>query len=170
MSITKILKKKLYFQWVFYEGDCYLFGLDPFTGPLKKLPDMTDVGRQRMKKWGAAYLPLIMGEGEGDITVWDDFYSKLCDDIKEKRRQCPGKNFVISQAVYTRRARHVIRNIFGEELTFVILRLSNKLQVERLSKRVLEQGKEVDEELKGRLAAVTRGFEEKQEGRSSVLR
>ena len=119
----------------------------------------------------------------------------------------------------------MIRNIFGEELTFVILRLSNKLQVggsfqnsqehpkngkmsfdqvERLSKRVLEQGKEVlfsqlcitflflfslsqnssyhysnlrsrtntkirsyidknmfqvDEELKGRLAAVTRGFE-----------
>ena len=119
----------------------------------------------------------------------------------------------------------MIRNIFGEELTFVILRLSNKLQVggafqnsqehpkngkmsfdqvERLSKRALEQGKEVlfsqlcitflflfslsqnssyhysnlrsrtntkirsyidknmfqvDEELKGRLAAVTRGFE-----------
>ena len=116
----------------------------------------------------------------------------------------------------------MIRNIFGEELTFVILRLSNKLQVggtfqehpknekmnfdqvERMSKRALEQGKEVlfsqlcvtflflfclsqnssyhfsnlrsrtntkirsyidknifqvDEELKGRLAAVTRGFE-----------
>ena len=92
VSVTKIQKNKLYFQWVFYEGDCYLFGLDPFTGPLKKwiwqkysrlkditlkilftnviqmhrapttvnrLPDMTDVGRQRMKKWGAAYLPLI---------------------------------------------------------------------------------------------------------------
>ena len=26
----------LYFQWVFYEGDCYLYGLDPFSGPLKK--------------------------------------------------------------------------------------------------------------------------------------
>ena len=25
---------------------------------------------------------LLQGEGEGDITVWDDFYSKLCDDIK----------------------------------------------------------------------------------------
>ena len=24
-----------------------------------RLPNMTDVGRQRMKKWGAAYLPLI---------------------------------------------------------------------------------------------------------------
>ena len=26
---------------------------------VNRLPDMTDVGRQRMKKWGAAYLPLI---------------------------------------------------------------------------------------------------------------
>ena len=26
----------LYFQWAFYEGDCYLYGLDPFSGPLKK--------------------------------------------------------------------------------------------------------------------------------------
>merc|ERR1719341_1520603 len=150
-------------QWIFYEGDCYLCGLDPFSGPLKKLPELSDMGKQRMKAWGAAYLPLIKGNGEGDIEVWDEFYSQLCEDIQEKRQQHVRKSFVISQAVYTRRARDVIRNILGKDLNFAILQINSDLQVERMCVRAMEQGKEVDEELKDRLTSATKGFEAKQE-------
>jgi len=150
-------------QWAFYEGDCYLYGLDPFSGPLKKLPELSAVGKERMKAWASAYLPLIKGEGEGDIKVWDEFYSQLCQDIKEKREQNIGKNFVVSQAVYTRRARDLIRNILGNDVTFAILQIDNELQVERMCQRAVEQGREVNEEMKGRLSRASKGFEEKQE-------
>ena len=35
-------------------------------------------------------------------VVWDKFYFAMCDDIKRERRVSEGKNFVVSQAVYTR--------------------------------------------------------------------
>ena len=45
---------------------------------------------------------MLQGKGEGNHAVWDKFYFAMCDDIKRERRVSEGKNFVVSQAVYTR--------------------------------------------------------------------
>ena len=42
------------------------------------------------------------GRGEDKPEVWDKFYQAMCDDIKRERKRSKGKNFVVTQAVYTR--------------------------------------------------------------------
>ena len=47
------------------------------------------------------------GRGEENHEVWDKFYQAMCDDIKRERKRSEGKNFVVTQAVYTRFISHI---------------------------------------------------------------
>ena len=87
----------------------------------------------------------MQGRGEENPEVWDKFYIAMCDDIKRERSLSKGKNFVVTQAVYTRfisrippieistlmfrRQRDVIKRELGPELTFVILNIGRDLLV-----------------------------------------
>ena len=75
---------------------------------------------------------IAQGEGEGDTGVWDAFYLALCWDILRVVEENPSRSVVVSQAVYTRRARDVIRGILGDNLTFLILDIEPELQVETM--------------------------------------
>ena len=50
---------------------------------------------------------IAQGRGEENPEVWDKFYIAMCDDIKRERKQSRGKNFVVTQAVYTRSVSHI---------------------------------------------------------------
>ena len=65
--------------------------------------------------------------------MWDAFYTALCLDILRVVEGNPGRSVVVSQAVYTRRARDVIRGILGDSFTFLILDIEPELQVEMVA-------------------------------------
>jgi hypothetical protein len=69
-----------------------------------------------------------------DSTVWEKFYSSLCADIIEERSRFFGRDFVVSQSVYTAESRELIR-LMIPDVKFVVLKISKEQQSVRLCQR-----------------------------------
>ena len=103
-------------SWVVhYEGDCFLFGLNPFVRK-------------------------TAGDGEGWTTFADDLmfceevYDELCDNILMEQVQCAG-DWVVSQGIYSRARRDQVRKRLVGRLRLVVLEMDLALLVRRLHKR-----------------------------------
>ena len=124
------------------------------------------------------YLNIYEGKQPNQLLA-ENFYVLLCEDIIKERLKLGG-NWVINQAVYTRKSRDVIRDIFGEEFKFVILLMDPELQAQRLGKRCTigfgEAGKlsgevseDAMEEAKKEMTKFTKGFEAVQPDEPNTL-
>merc|ERR1711874_291821 len=151
-STAKLLQKEEGF--IYYEGDCFVFGLNPYVGAAPKgttafgTKALSGISKERTDVCRTAvfdgYRKLLDGHNVDD-QIWEDFYDLLCKDVLEERAKLGGK-WVIAQAVYTRTARDIIRRKMGKDLILVVLETEEKdLQVERLAKRSLGN-EEVSEE------------------------
>jgi len=146
-TASKMLQEKE--GYVFYEGDCFLFGLNPFVGsspkgasyygtkPLKEIPVERKEAAKRMLEEG--YGKKLKGE-DVPPEIWQNFYQMMCQDIKVQRGRIGG-NWVVAQALYTKEARNTVAKELGRELTIYVLETDDpELQVERLCKRTVEDG------------------------------
>ena len=134
--------------FIYYEGDCFILGLNPYVGASPKgamqfgtkalsgIPqERTDVCRLTLTD---GYTKLRKGE-EVDEKIWEDFYELLCQDILREREKLGGK-WVVAQAVYTRSARDIVRRKMGDDLIIVVLETDeDDLQIERLAKRAAKK-------------------------------
>jgi len=153
-TTAKMLQEKKGF--VNYEGDCFLFGLNPFVGsapkgpshwgtkPLKNIPEERKVASKKMMSEG--YMKKLKGEDVPE-EVWENFYKLMCANILALKEKIGGK-WVVNQAVYTRQGRDTIVKELGQEAVMFVLEAEDpEIQVERLCKRSLEEGSgEVTEE------------------------
>jgi len=153
-TTAKILQAEEGF--VFYEGDCFMFGLNPYVGAapegltqfgtkaLSGIPkERTEVCRVTLVE---GYTKLLKGE-EVDDKIWEDFYNLLCKDILKERKKLGG-NWVVTHAVYTRTARDIIRRKMGDGLVLVVLETEEEdLQIERLARRASRKERLTADEL-----------------------
>lgn len=135
-------------DYVYYEGDCFMFHLNPYTdtvpngagGGTPLLPErLKDLPAERnatcKRALNEGFLKIVHGR-DVPFSIWEDFYLELCADVKrERERLGPGWNFVVAQAVYTRQARDLIRDQLGPDLSLVVLDVDKELQAERLAGR-----------------------------------
>lgn len=135
-------------NFIFYEGDCFMFHLNPYRdtapngagGGSPLLPErLKGIPRGRIQVCKRALNDGFMKISQGasvDFSVWADFYKELCADVlRERERLGPGWNFVIANAVYTVQTRDLVRQILGPELKFVVLDIDVELQSERIASR-----------------------------------
>ena len=125
--------------FVYYEGDCFMSNKNPYL-PLqdnsaidaliaaKALRGIPNARKEAMgtalKEWSK------FKKGEEDYNL-EEFYTLLCDNIITERERVGG-DWVVAQAVPTRKLRELVRSILGPDLVFVVLDLEKGLQEERL--------------------------------------
>jgi len=167
-TTAKILQEKE--EFVNYEGDCFMMGLNPYVGAapqgfsyfgtrsLSGIPqDRKDICKMAMEK---GYKEILKGNPV-DPKVWEDFYTLLCDDILRERRKLGG-GWVVGQGIYTKTAREVVRKRLGDDLTMIVLEDGENIQVERLAARALGSGEISQEARKAaeeRMATISGGHE-----------
>lgn len=134
-------------NWAAYEGDCFLFHLNPYTDtPPNGVPGrgwrperFAGVPADEIvacKRALQGLKEICSGATVDCAMVWAPFYRALCADvIRERARLGPGWNLVVSQAVFTREARDLVRSLLGPNLRFVVLDIPIDLQAERLCAR-----------------------------------
>ena len=140
--------------FVNYEGDCFIMGCNPYLGASEKgfselgTKVLSGIPKQRVDicqdVLDKGYAELLEGNYV-DPKIWETFYNLICKDVRREREKLGGR-WVVNQALYTRYARDLIRRNFGDDLTIVALESGEeKLQVDRISSRMLGEG-EVSEE------------------------
>ncbi len=154
-------------DWVGYEGDCFLFHLNPYTD---SPPNGVPGGGWRPERFAGVppdeivackhalqgLKEIVSGDTVDCTMVWAPFYRALCADVlRERTRLGPGWNMVVSQAVFTREARDLVRGLLGPDLCLVILDIPVDLQAERLAARFKMRSTEA---VKG-MERFCRGFE-----------
>ena len=94
--------------------------------------------REKLKSLEKEWWKLIRGE---DYNL-DDFYALMCDNILSERRRVGG-DWVVAQAVPTKKLRDLIKSKLGPDLVFVVLNLKKDHQLERLGPRSATLGEEL---------------------------
>jgi len=159
--------------FVHYEGDGFLFGSNPYPGAAPKgftflgtryLSGISDNRKTVCQQAAEGYNKIMKGE-ETQFSTWEGFYSLMCDEIIREREKLGG-DWVISQAVYTREARDLIRERLGPGLRFVLLDMDPELQAIRCAKRRGSNSEntsaEAFEQAKKDCLKRTKGYERKQ--------
>ena len=138
--------------FVYYEGDAWMSHKNPYlplgedsamdalmvARQLRGVPKETkDVCANAMKEWGK----VMKGEVDYDLEA---FYSLMCDNILYERKRLGG-DWVVAQAVPTRKLRDLIKAKLGPDLQFMVLNLDKDYQEERLKPRFDLLGKEFAE-------------------------
>ena len=78
----------------------------------------------------------MIGEGKcKDIEEKLDPYLELLANHIIKERQRLGGDFVVAQAIFSRKQRKMLQDIIGPDLVFMVMNMSKESQVERLKKR-----------------------------------
>lgn len=128
--------------FVYYEGDCFMSNKNPYlppadnsaidalieARPLRGIPSKRkEVLGQAMKEWSKFK--------KGEDYNLEDFYTLLCENIV-KERQRVGGDWVVAQAVPTRKLRELVRSLLGQELVFVVLDLDEDLLQKKLKPRL----------------------------------
>ena len=132
--------------YVYYEGDGFMFGLNPYTPANESEPSLAArVQHPLIGKGMHERKRVIDNFGEnfnaalGDYTkvnrsIVDEFLTSLADDISKERRRLGG-DWIVAFAVPDIMSRNLLRELLGEGLVFVVLHLSPELQEERLAGR-----------------------------------
>jgi len=130
--------------WIFYEGDGFFLGFNPYVFPNESQVDA------RSEK------PALIGPGMGwrgltvlgwlinqdqlgknqtkDTAPTDRFYQLMAEDILKERNRVGG-DWIVAFALGKRREREVVRKVLGEDLLFVVLDISLDLVKKRLAGR-----------------------------------
>ena len=132
------------FGFVYYEADAFMGHVNPYI-PLTVEEPIIAIATQNFLK-GVTQdradaitngidcgLNMISGK-EYDIQKFYGFYSFLCKDIEREQKRIGG-DWVVSQAVASRRMRDHIRTRLGDNLIFVILDMSKEDQLSRIKAR-----------------------------------
>lgn len=128
--------------FVYYEGDCFMSNKNPYL-PLQDnsaidaliaAKSLRGVPQARKEAMGTALKEWSkFRKGEEDYNL-EEFYTLLCANIIHERERVGG-DWVVAQAVPTRKLRELVRSKLGPDLVFVILELETGLQEERLKPR-----------------------------------
>jgi len=148
-TTAKLLQKKEGF--VNYEGDCFIYGLNPYVGAAPEgssffgTRNLSGISQKRKDVCKASiekgYTEIFKGNSV-DPKIWEDLYDLICEDILKGRAKIGG-DWVVGQAVYTKAAREYIGKKLGADLTMVVLESGEEnLQLDRLATRVLSLGAE----------------------------
>ena len=131
-------------DWIFYEGDGFFLGFNPYVFPNESQVDARSekpalVG-PGMSTRGAAvggYLSnqhLLETNQTTDRSPTNYFFRLMAEDIKKERARVGG-DWVVAYAIEKRSDRDIFREVLGEDLIFVVLDISFDLVKERLSGR-----------------------------------
>jgi len=138
--------------FVYYEGDAWMSHKNPYlplgedsaidalmvAKQLRGVPkEIKKVVANAMKEWGK----VMKGEVDYDL---EPFYSLMCENILHERKRLGG-DWVVAQAVPTRKLRDLIKSKLGPDLQFMVLNLDKDYQAERLKPRFDLLGKEFAE-------------------------
>ena len=128
--------------FVYYEGDCFLSNKNPYL-PLQDnsaidaliaAKSLRGIPKARKEAMGTALKEWSkFRKGEEHYNL-EEFYTLLYDNITQERERVGG-DWVVAQAVPTRKLRELVRSRLGPALVFVVLELEKGLQEERLKPR-----------------------------------
>ena len=128
--------------WIFYEGDGFLLGFNPYVFPNESQVDARSekpalIGPGMAKRGEALSAFFVNQEALGsnattDRSATDRYFTLMAEDIKRERARVGG-DWVVSFAVKRRKDRDVFRKVLGEQLVCVVLDISLDLVKERLS-------------------------------------
>ena len=131
-------------NWVYYEGDGFLVGFNPYVFPNESQvdarsdkPALFGPGMSaRNAAVGAYWYNQILLETNQttDRSPTNYFYRLMAEDIKKERARVGG-DWVVAYAMNKRTDRDVFREVLGKEVVFVVLDISFDLVKERLSGR-----------------------------------
>jgi len=171
-TTTTYIKEKAGF--VLYEGDCFMFGVNPYVGASAKGPSfwgnkmlrgISDERKEVCKKvMEVGYKKLMEGQ-EAPFSIWEDFYGMMCQEILAEREKIGG-DWIINQGVYTKEARDLIRIKLGSQLKFVFFDMDPDLQAARLANREKGTGEITEEVLEAKKQEClkrTRGYQRRQD-------
>jgi len=166
--------------FVHYEGDCFIYGINPFVGAAPQgssifgprvLRGVSEERKAVCQRAFDGYKNLFLKGQEADSSIWEDLYSMMCDEISGEREKIGG-DWLINQGVYKRAARDQIRKKLGKEVKFVFLDMDPELQATRLAKREKGDGditEEVREIKRKECQKRTFGYERKQDDEPNSL-
>ena len=131
-------------SWIFYEGDGFMLGHNPYVFPNESVVDVRSekpalIGagmRERM----FATLGFLNNQRmwEKDDTVdrspTERFYHLMAEDIKKERKRVGG-DWIVAFAMSRRSDRDIFREVLGDDLLYVVLDISLDLVKKRLAGR-----------------------------------
>ena len=130
--------------WVYYEADCFANSVNPFIPLDEDEPSMAQMKQKAIKGRDIEMVETIKDcfpEFEKmvknmpyDAELVKPFFRTLAKDIV-KHKQRLGGNFAVAQAVPTRVFRDCIKEIFGPQGIFVVLRLAKETNAKRVAGR-----------------------------------
>jgi len=142
-STTGLLLSKIA-GYVYYEADCFMNGANPYLPPDSKEPTI-DAMKQKPLKGISKKREETIADGLVDLLAWleggqhdmrkiEEFYKEMCEDLVRERMRMGG-DWVVAQAVPTRRIRDMMKKLLGPDVIFVVLRMSSEDQKERVKQR-----------------------------------
>jgi len=142
--------------YVYYEGDGFMFGLNPYTPANASEPSLATHNQHPLVGEGMHQRKMIIDNMNknfdaaiGDFskverTNVDAFLNALADDINNERRRVGG-DWIIAYAIPDILSRNILKNLLGDNMVFVIMELSPELQRKRLSDRTPNESEMVDQ-------------------------
>jgi len=140
-------------DWIFYEGDGFMLGFNPYVFPNESQVDARSekpalfgpgmAARKAARSGFFANWDLLGKNLTTDRSQINHFLRLMAEDIKKEKARVGG-DWVVAFAMATRKDRDVFREVLGDDVIFVVLDISFDLVKERLSGR-----SESDEHLAG---------------------
>ena len=117
-------------KWVYYEGDGFLFGYNPFMSPNESPVDAQSektalIGPGMALRWEA-----IKSSWTNQQPATDRCYRMMAEDIKRERERVGG-DWVVASHIEDRCLRDIFREVLDDAI-FVVLEISYDLVKERL--------------------------------------
>jgi len=131
-------------QVTYYEADSFMNHMNPYVSTNVDEPSLAMMSQKFLKGIPQEridcvatglnpFMDFIEGR-EYDLEKVCGFYGAMSKDIANEQKRIGG-DFVIAQAVPTRKIRDFIRKQMGENLIFVVLHMTKEDQMERIVKR-----------------------------------
>ena len=132
--------------YVYYEGDGFLFGVNPYVPPAAEQPSVATgkqaplVGpgmharRDAVAAFGQQFDVALGDYSRVDREGVEAFLTAMCEDIQAERARLGG-DWAVAFAIPDLASRELVRRLLGPELVFVVLELSQELQAERVEGR-----------------------------------
>jgi len=125
---------------VFYEGDGFLLGFNPYLAPgenqvIARGSKHALIGpgmRERLRAM-MGFAAFVFGQST-DVQLKTKFLTLLAEDIAREKQRVGG-SWVVTFSIRDRADRDIFRRILGEQVHFVVLNIDLELQSERLSGR-----------------------------------
>jgi len=131
-------------DWIFYEGDGFMLGFNPYVFPNESQVDARSekpalfgpgmAARKAARSGFFANWDLLGKNLTTDRSQINHFLRLMAEDIKKERARVGG-NWVVAFAMATRKDRDIFREVLGDDAIFVVLDISFDLVKERLSGR-----------------------------------